>query len=187
MKTITKSKTITNPIWGDTVTVLEEGKDNLGKYTLVEAFIPAGNPGPPPHYHTEFTEHFTVLEGSLHMLDGKKKIVLQPGEQFLAKRRAIHTFWTQDSDARFLCKVEPAQDEGQIMVMKVMEGLTLAQKTNKKGIPTNIWHLAIIFQMSKSSMPGIFSLLEPLFLWLANTRKGQRVKQELIATYGKWT
>ncbi len=130
--------TLHNPIVGDTLEIITEGKETNGVYHLIQAFIPKGCPGPVPHYHLTFSEEFTVLEGRLHLLDGNEKVVLTKGHRFLAEKGRIHTFRTTDTDAKFLCKVTPAC-EGQYLAALIASNLVKAGLTNKKGIPTNIW------------------------------------------------
>lgn len=176
---------IVNPVFGDTVVVLKDSHDTNGAYSLFDASIPAGNPGPPPHYHKDFTEYFEVLEGKLHMLYKDKKIALKPGEKILVEKNVLHTFWITDEGARFLCKSEPACD-GQITSMKIAANLALAGLTTKKGIPKNLFHLSFLVEMSGSNLPGIFRYVERIMVWLANTKKGKLAKQALLSKHDHW-
>lgn len=179
------NKKLHNPIIGDTLEIITEGKDTNGAWHLIEAFIPKGCPGPSPHYHLSFSEEFTVLEGRLHMLNGHDKIVLTKGKSFLAEKGKVHTFWTTDSDARFLCKVVPAC-EGQYLAALIASNLVKAGLTNKKGIPTNIWHLAVLLDIGESRLTGFFAIIGGLLGRLAKTAKGRKVRAELMEKYAVW-
>lgn len=178
-------KKLHNPIVGDTLEIITEGKDTNQAYHLIQAFIPKGCPGPSPHYHLSFSEEFTVLDGRLHMLNGNQEVVLTKGQTFLAEKGKIHTFWTTDTDAKFLCKVVPAC-EGQYLAALIASNLVKAGLTNKKGIPTNIWHLAVLLDIGESRLTGFFAIVGGLLGRMAKTTKGKRVKTELMEKYAVW-
>ncbi|MBX2952148.1 MAG: cupin domain-containing protein [Leadbetterella sp.] len=178
-------KKLHNPIIGDSLEILTEGKDTGQAWHLIQAFIPKGSPGPPPHYHLSFSEEFTVLEGRLYLLNGNKKMVLTKGQTFLAEKGKIHTFWTEESDARFLCEVTPAC-EGQYLALLIASNLAKAGLTNKKGIPAKLWHLAVLLDMGDSRPTGFFATIGGILGRMAKTAKGKRVKAELLEKYGVW-
>ncbi|MBN8787358.1 MAG: hypothetical protein J0I84_09720 [Terrimonas sp.] len=109
------------------------------------------------------------------MLNGNEKLVLTKGQRFLAEKGKIHTFWTTDSDAKFLCKVTPAC-EGQYLTALIASNLVKAGLINKKGIPTNIWHLAVLLDIGESRLTGFFAIIGGILGWMAKIPKGQRVK-----------
>jgi quercetin dioxygenase-like cupin family protein len=57
---------------GETVTIRASGRDNGGPRFEVDALLPPRLSGPPRHRHLAQTETFTVLEGSLRVVLGRK-------------------------------------------------------------------------------------------------------------------
>jgi quercetin dioxygenase-like cupin family protein len=95
---------------GDTYTVLVNGDDTDGKYTLIDMHVPPGG-GPPPHRH-DFEEMFTVLEGEVELTFRGQQLVAKAGETVNVPANAPHGFRNASSDAvRLLCLCAPSGQE----------------------------------------------------------------------------
>lgn len=153
-------RVIENPLSGERMTFLTTGEETGGEFARVRCELPAGASGPPLHYHLTFTETFEVVEGTLDMYVGGKKHhrVLKSGEVAHAPVKVPHTFWNSISEpVVFEAVVQPAQPFES--TVRTFFGMARDGKTNKKGVPTNIWELALAHELSGSYMTGM-----PLFL-----------------------
>jgi hypothetical protein len=55
--------------------------------------------------------------------------------------------------------------------------------TNKKGIPTNLSHLAVLSSFSGTNPAGFMSVIVPLMKWLAKRARKKGIEQQLIKKY----
>jgi quercetin dioxygenase-like cupin family protein len=96
---------------GDTYTILIDGEDTAGKYTLIDMHVPPGG-GPPPHRH-DFEEMFSVLDGEVEVTFRGESMKLTVGETVNVPANAPHSFRNlADHPSRLLCLCAPAgQDE----------------------------------------------------------------------------
>ena len=97
---------------GARMTIKASGDDTGGGYLLTEARLSPGY-GPPPHSHSEMTDSFYVLEGTLTVQVGDEKRELGPGEYALAPPGVVHAFSNDtDAEVRILGVQSPAGFEG---------------------------------------------------------------------------
>lgn len=95
---------------GDTYTILLDGGQTAGRYTLIDMFVPPGG-GPPPHRH-DFEEMFSVLEGEIEVTFRGEKVVARAGETVNVPASAPHSFTNaSDRPARLLCVCSPSGQE----------------------------------------------------------------------------
>jgi quercetin dioxygenase-like cupin family protein len=95
---------------GDTYTILVDGQDTAGKYTLIDMHVPPGG-GPPPHRH-DFEEMFTVLDGEVRVTFREQTITARAGETVNVPANAPHSFTNAaDRPSRLLCMCAPAGQE----------------------------------------------------------------------------
>jgi quercetin dioxygenase-like cupin family protein len=95
---------------GDTYTILVDGQDTAGKYTLIDMHVPSGG-GPPPHRH-DFEEMFTVLDGEVRVTFRGQTITARAGETINVPANAPHSFTNASSaPSRLLCMCAPAGQE----------------------------------------------------------------------------
>jgi quercetin dioxygenase-like cupin family protein len=74
-----------------------------GAFSMSEVTFPADMQGPPPHAHRYTTDTFYVLEGTLHVTLGDRKIDAPAGSYILVPPGVVHTFAnTSDEPVRFL-------------------------------------------------------------------------------------
>jgi quercetin dioxygenase-like cupin family protein len=95
---------------GDSYTILVDGSDTAGRYTLIDMLVPQGG-GPPPHRH-DFEEMFTVLEGEIEVTFRDETKTVRAGETVNVPANAPHRFTNAAaSPARLLCMCTPAGQE----------------------------------------------------------------------------
>jgi mannose-6-phosphate isomerase-like protein (cupin superfamily) len=151
-------RTIENPVTGERYTSLATAEETNGELLKVKAEIPAGTPGVPLHYHLTFTEGFEVLEGRLDLLVGEGHLVLGSDESAMVPLGTAHRFWNAGSKpAIFEAEIRPARKMEQSL--RAMVGLARDGKTDDRGVPKNIFELALLYELSESYIVGM-----PLFL-----------------------
>jgi mannose-6-phosphate isomerase-like protein (cupin superfamily) len=151
-------RTIENPVTGERYTFLATAEETNGELLKVKAEIPAGTPGVPLHYHLTFTEGFEVLEGRLDLLVGEGHLVLGSDESAMVPLGTAHRFWNAGSKpAIFEAEIRPARKMEQSL--RAMVGLARDGKTDDRGVPKNIFELALLYELSESYIVGM-----PLFL-----------------------
>jgi quercetin dioxygenase-like cupin family protein len=95
---------------GDTYTILLNGAETAGRYSLIDMYVPAGG-GPPPHRH-DFEEMFTVLEGEVELTFRGQSLVARAGETINVPANAPHGFRNASGrPARLLCLCSPPGQE----------------------------------------------------------------------------
>jgi mannose-6-phosphate isomerase-like protein (cupin superfamily) len=155
------NRTIDNPINGERVTFLTTGQEMNGAVVKILVELPAGSQAQPLHYHLAYTETFEVIEGQLDICVGSKKHhrVVRSGESVHVPLKVVHSFWNRSpAPVRFTVEMCPARHFEE--ALRAAFGLARAGRMNTKGIPTNIWELALIFELSESFLPGMPLLLQ---------------------------
>lgn len=171
-----------NPIQRDYATFLETSADTNGQRSLIEIELAPGG-GNKPHYHHIFSERFEVLEGTLQVQLGKSFHTLRPTQSATAHANTLHCFSNPtDRAVRFLVELRPGHT-GFERALQIGYGLASDGKTNAQSLPTNIYHLALLFTMSDSIVPGPFAIVAPIFRLLAARARKLGIEQELIRTY----
>ena len=93
---------------GDRYTFLVTGAQNNGAYFITEGIIPFGG-CPPLHIHHREDESFYLLEGTLEITLGEKKINAATGDFVQIPRQTVHRFQNVGSmAARMLLFFSPA-------------------------------------------------------------------------------
>jgi quercetin dioxygenase-like cupin family protein len=173
---------IYNPIQKDYATFLETSEETGGERTLIEIEV-APDGGTPPHYHLTYAEHFEVLEGALEVMVGGVTRTLKEGEKATVPANTLHNFHNAtDGPVRFLVEFRPGHG-GFEKALKVAYGLAADGKANSRGLPKNPYHTALLFEWGEGRMPGIFTLIEPLFRVLARRARRKGIDRELEARY----
>jgi quercetin dioxygenase-like cupin family protein len=181
-QTMTTSRRYYHPTQKDYAIFLETSASTNGKHTLIEIELAPGG-GNVSHYHTAFSERFEVLEGQLQVRVGNETHTLRPGQSKTAYPNTLHCINNpMDTPTRYLVDIQPGST-GFEQALKIGYGLATDGKTNERGVPKNIFHLAVTLIMGESRLPGMFSLLLPVFRLLARWARKQGIEQELIDTY----
>lgn len=154
----TLPRKLINRTHGYSVHFLVSASETNGAYTYVEVDLPPGE-GTPLHYHLNFDECFEAVEGTLGIQLGKKKIMVQPGDRPAeAPRGSVHRFFNPGKEMiKFRAVISPARQFETLM--RIGYGLADDGQCNEKGMPKSIWHLALVYEIGESYLPGV-----PLFL-----------------------
>jgi mannose-6-phosphate isomerase-like protein (cupin superfamily) len=177
---IMKNRVYYNPVIGDKVTLLKSAEETNGEVTLMEIVVNSGG-GNFLHRHSDYAEKFEVLEGDLTVtLEGEQRI-LRPGDTVLVPANAAHCFNNfTNLPVKFRVQFNPAQP-GFEKAIAIGYGLAADGLVDKKSIPRNIRHQAILFTMSGIVPMGFLKLLLPLFKVIA--ANSRRVERELTNRY----
>jgi mannose-6-phosphate isomerase-like protein (cupin superfamily) len=181
------SRTITNPIIGDTVTFLETAEETGGKYCRVKVLLQPGG-GNPLHYHTTFTEHFETIKGTLNVQIGEDTLALKAGQAYLIKEKVVHRFYNESPyPVEFYCTITPARQFESLL--RLAYGLAHDNKISpKNGMPKNLFQAAIMFQFGESYLPNIpiglqktvFGILAKIGVWLGYKKALEKYYKGII-------
>ena len=178
----TQKRVFENPVFGDKATFLKTADETGGAYTLLEIELAPGG-GNSLHTHSEFTETFRTLQGPLTLQCNKMEKTLQTGESFTVPKRAVHLFKNL-TEKKVTFEVELRTGHaGFEKAIKIAYGLATDGLTNKKGIPTNLYHLAVLSSFSGTNTAGFMSVILPLMKWLAKLARKKGIEQQLIKKY----
>jgi quercetin dioxygenase-like cupin family protein len=175
-----KKRVFHNPVIGDKATLIKTSDDTNGECTLLEVVVVPGG-GNAFHTHTSYSEKFEVLEGKLSVTLDNTTYQLEAGDTATIPANAVHCFNNRTSaPVKFLVEFSPAQPGFEKMIA-IGYGLASDGLVNKKAIPKDIRHLAILASMSGTIPSGIFKIFMPLFKLIAGLSR--RVEAELVNKY----
>lgn len=166
------AETITNPVTGDRMTILQPAHESQGHYAKISFDLPPGAKGSPLHYHTKMDETFTVLKGCLTMEVGQKGNVrsLQAGESLQVPAGMPHSFCNASSDwVTFTTENSPAAGFEQFI--RGLYGLAIDGQVNVEGMPRNLLQFAVLLKLSDTipveMPPALFQALINTLVWIA--------------------
>lgn len=166
------AETMTNPVTGDRMTILQPAQVSQGQYAKICFDLPPGAKGSPLHYHTEMDETFTVLKGCLTMEVGQKGNVrsLRAGESLQVPAGMPHSFCNPSSDwVTFTTENSPAA--GFERFIRGLYGLAIDGQVNAEGMPKNFLQLAVLLKLSDTipagMPPALFQALINPLVWIA--------------------
>jgi|SRR5579862_903296 len=82
-----------------------------GDFSLMERTLPPGGRRPPPHRHTNCSEAYFVLDGTVTVVVDDEELSLGPEDFVLVPRGTAHTFGNaSEEEARLLVLHAPAMD-----------------------------------------------------------------------------
>ena len=147
-------KTVYNPLAKDKVTFLLSGEDTKGAYELVEVELAPGG-GVDLHYHTSFVEEFEPISGTLGVEVNGEHLKVLPGQTAVAPLNSLHRFYNPSKTETifFRTYIRPARNFEK--TIRIAYGLINDRKVSKRGIPKNIWHMALLFHYGETYIPGI--------------------------------
>jgi mannose-6-phosphate isomerase-like protein (cupin superfamily) len=136
--------TIHNPVTGERITFLATSSDTDGEAVVIETVVQQDGFVAAAHVHPHQSERFAVVDGTLGIKVGGKKLTLRAGDVHVVEPGMPHRFWNAgEENVRFVCEVRPAlQFES---LLETMFALAAESKTNRKGMP-NPLRLAVIAQ-----------------------------------------
>ena len=173
---------IYNPVQRDTVIFLKTSSETKGEYTLVDVELAAGG-SVGLHYHKTYSEKFIVLKGTLGVILNRDELKIAEGQSATAHKNVLHRFYNPtDQPVRFQVELRPASP-GFERSLQVAYGLARDGKTNSKGIPLNIFNVAMLLEMSESKLPGAYTAFEFVLLALAKLGRALGMHKKLHRYY----
>lgn len=174
---------IINPIIKDTITFIQTSDETNATISELELTLMPGGANF-SHYHKTITETFTAVEGNLGLkLAAGKVILLQPGDTYTVLPNQAHSFFNPGAkEIKFNVKITPG-NKGFENSLRILYGLAEDGLTDKKSIPKSLTHVAIIGSLSDSYLPGMMSILSPVFKLLAKRAKKSGLERKLIEKY----
>jgi mannose-6-phosphate isomerase-like protein (cupin superfamily) len=174
-------RTIVNPVIKDVATFIKTAKDS-GVSELEIQLMPGG--GNTMHYHKSYSETFIAVEYEVGLKLGKEEVkILKPGESYTVKPMQLHCFFNPtQQQISFLIRIEPGH-EGFENSLRILYGLAADGLTNKKSIPKNLTHTALILKMSDMNAPGLLTWLYPVFEWIAARPNSKIEERRLLEHY----
>lgn len=143
---------------GIEVEFLETTQQTKGAYLKIQSTIhPTRHKRVPLHYHTTFSEEFTIIKGELKMLVGEeaREMTLLEGNSLLAAPLTPHSFWNDSEEpCTYQVVIRPPFDYEN--TLRINHGLASDGLGSKKGgIPKSIWHKAMLIKMGDTYYLGI--------------------------------
>jgi len=171
-----------NPVYKDKATVLKTSEETGGAYSLGELEVSPGG-GNFMHTHSAFEETFTAVDGVLGVAVEDKKYYLNPGESFTIPLHTAHHFFN-DGKEPVTCHIKfvPGHEDF-VNGIAIGYGLAADGKTNKKGVPKSLTHLALLIALTDTKPTGLMGMLFPLFKWLASKAKKNGTEKALLEKY----
>jgi quercetin dioxygenase-like cupin family protein len=170
-------------------TIIESSLTNGGKRTVVESDLAPGAQAP-PHYHTDFTEAFTLLSGSMTVWtsddfneENLKPIELEIGKEVPVPPRTLHKFLVNDK-----CQVKVVFTPGTIgfeRTLLLMRGLQRDGIYDQFSSPTSdkgATFYSILGELTNTVFVGEAKTRLDAFQ-AANKVEIETTKQELVQKY----
>src|SRR5206468_3149412 len=162
---------------------LKTGKETNSEYDLLEYEYFPKEKNSPPHYHSEFTEKYTIIKGMMIIeVENDFKLLIE-GESYLVDRNKPHSFFNHTSESvRFTVEIRPAS-EPYIKGVIIRQGLLKDGLCKKNAIPKKISHLLVLMSLGKTYIPGFRGFIQKMLLQRANSSKIKAVEKELLKKY----
>lgn len=160
-----RDRTIVNSEGNYSATFVKTALETHDLYELIQVEVePEGGNG--PHYHKDFEEHFTVLEGTLTVYVKGVPHKLHPGDSLTASRETMHHF-VNESDSMVMVAVKTTPACGLEKTLRVAYGLINTGQL-KNDMADNPWHMCLLLGYSGSYLEGMPGFIqEPLVNSLA--------------------
>lgn len=180
--TLTAKRIFVNPIYKDRVQVLKTSEETEGHYSEGELEIYPGG-GNQMHTHSAFEETFTAVKGILGVAVRNKKYYLNPGESLAVPINTPHHFFNDSNDA-VTCRIKfiPGHEDF-VKGLAIGYGLAADGKTNSKGKPKNLQHLALLISLTDTKPVGLFGSIFPALKWLAKRARKNGTEKALLEKY----
>lgn len=181
-KQLKARRVFVNPVFKDKAVVLKTSEETGGAYSLGELLVYPGG-GNYMHTHSAFEETFTAVKGELCVMLGEKKHILKPGESITFPLHAPHHFFN-DGKEPITCQVKfiPGHEDF-VKGIAIAYGLAADGKTNSKGMPKSLTHLALLTVLTDTKPMGFLGNLFPIFKWLAKKAKDNGTEKTLLEKY----
>ncbi|KQR11263.1 hypothetical protein ASF71_20685 [Deinococcus sp. Leaf326] len=124
------------------------------------------------------------MDGELTLILNNRTVVLQPGESYEVKGGVVHRFFNATpGQIRFRNEVRPGHT-GLENSLRILSGLAAdGLYDEKKEIPKQLSHLAVLGMMSDMRLPGALFLSTPILKVIAAWARWRGVEQALVTRY----
>jgi mannose-6-phosphate isomerase-like protein (cupin superfamily) len=174
-------RTIINSGGNYSATFLKTANETNNTYELIQVEVEPGG-GNDPHYHKDFDEHFTVLQGVLTVYVEGKPRVLQVGDSTTAIKQTMHNFRNETKD-KIVITVKTTPARGLEKTLRVAYGLINARQF-ENGLTKNKWHMCLLLGYSGSYLEGMpWFIQEPLVNSLAKIAQWKGEDKDLEVFY----
>lgn len=141
----TSGSEIVNSRTGQRTIFLQTATVTQGAYLRMESFHPSGQPAEPEHVHPFQESRCEVLSGTLHFRIADAERIVSAGETLDIPRNVPHYFWNDgDEEAHAIQEFRPALNIEDFFATYF--ALAQAGKLTAKGIPANLFHLAVLLR-----------------------------------------
>jgi len=170
-------RTIINGEGNYSASFVKTAAETGGAYELVRVELEP-NGGNDWHYHSNFQESFTVLDGEVRIGQNGKEVLLKKGDSATAIKKAMHFFKNaQGEKSVLLVRVTPAA--GLEKTLRVAYGL-INDGLLKNDMTKNPWHMVLLLAYSETYLPVMPSWFqEPLINALAKIAQWKGEDREL--------
>jgi quercetin dioxygenase-like cupin family protein len=121
----------------------------------------------PKHYHTEFSETFEVLEGTLEVGAGKEIYHLKKGEAATVSPNESHYYHNVSGKICIIRVIIKPGNKNFEKALFILKGLFNDSLASKAGTPKRFLDLAVFVYLTNSRMIGFQKIAEPLFHFMA--------------------
>ena len=172
---MTAGDVIENPVTGETMRFVLTGRETRGELLRIDMLVGPGGFATGEHVHPSQSETFSVVSGQLTLRVGGHEQVYTEGEQLTSPAGTPHVWWNSGPNAvRVTVDFRPAGRFGEFIT--TFFALARAGKTNGRGLPKNVFQLAVTFGEYRDVLYGsrpplvvqhlLFATLGTLGRWL---------------------
>ncbi|RAJ01660.1 Cupin domain-containing protein [Chitinophaga skermanii] len=176
-------KTIINTKTRQTITFIQTAASTKGALLEMETTYAANSMMPPPHFHPQQSEDFTVLAGSVKVNINNATQILQQGDTLHIPAGTVHAMWNDGPvPAKLNWKIQPALKTE--FFFETITGLANDDQTNAHGVPgilqlsLTVPHFKeeiVLTKPAPSLQKFLFIFLRPFATW--------RKKQAIYPAY----
>jgi len=162
---------IENPITGETMRFILTGHETEGECLRIDMRVRPGGFVAAEHVHPQQEERFLITSGQITLrMDGRER-VYTAGENITIPRGTPHIWWNSGTDdLRVMLDFRPAGRFAEFIT--TFFALAMTGKTNARGLPRNLFQLAVTFADYREAIYGtsppwvvqqlLFATLAPL-------------------------
>jgi len=162
---------IENPSMGARIRFVTVAEDSGGSLLEFDFFLRPGGVVATEHLHPQQEERFLITSGQITLrMDGRER-VYTAGENITIPRGTPHIWWNSGTDdLRVMLDFRPAGRFAEFIT--TFFALAMTGKTNARGLPRNLFQLAVTFADYREAIYGtspprvvqqlLFATLAPL-------------------------
>jgi quercetin dioxygenase-like cupin family protein len=163
-----------NPITGECAGVMVYPEETNGAYMRAILISPGGSSGPPAHFHPNYVESFTIIEGEFKFYHKGKELLLKAGDELSVQANEAHTFRPTDSFDINTFDVVVRPPGMLVELVKTLYGLAHEGKLSKNGEPGFLQAMTLAKKLSDDT---VFTKPPPIV---------QKVMASIFAPVASW-